>query len=109
MREALRTASPILLEPMMKLEVVVPDDYFGDVLANVNSRRGMVMGSDVRGNTQIINAIIPLAETFGYTTDLRSLTQGRGTASMEFARYEQVPASVAEEITRRIAGEAAAV
>ncbi|HJM89632.1 MAG TPA: elongation factor G [Dehalococcoidia bacterium] len=109
MREALRTASPILLEPMMKLEVVVPDDYFGDVLANVNSRRGMVMGSDVRGNTQIISAIIPLAETFGYTTDLRSLTQGRGTASMEFARYEQVPASVAEEITRRIAGEAAAV
>ena len=109
MREALRTASPILLEPMMKLEVVVPDDYFGDVLANVNSRRGMVMGSDVRGNTQVISAIIPLAETFGYTTDLRSLTQGRGTASMEFARYEQVPASVAEEITRRIAGEAAAV
>ena len=109
MREALRTASPILLEPMMKLEVVVPDDYFGDVLANVNSRRGIVMGSDVRGNTQIISAIIPLAETFGYTTDLRSLTQGRGTASMEFARYEQVPASVAEEITRRIAGEAAAV
>ena len=93
----------------MKLEVVVPDDYFGDVLANIKSRRGMVLGSDSRGNTQIISATIPLAETFGYATDLRSLSQGRATYSMEFDYYEQVPASVAEEIGRRTSGEPAAV
>jgi elongation factor G len=109
MRAAMQKAGSVLMEPVMKLEVVVPDDYFGDVLANINSRRGMVLGSDSRGNTQIISATIPLAETFGYATDLRSLSQGRGTYSMEFDHYEQVPASVAEEISRRTSGEPAAV
>ncbi len=109
MRAAMKKAGSVLMEPVMKLEVVVPDDYFGDVLANIKSRRGMVLGSDSRGNTQIISATIPLAETFGYATDLRSLSQGRATYSMEFDYYEQVPASVAEEIGRRTSGEPAAV
>ena len=109
MRAAMQKAGSVLMEPVMKLEVVVPDDYFGDVLANINSRRGMVLGSDSRGNTQIIEATIPLAETFGYATDLRSLSQGRATYSMEFDHYEQVPASVAEDISRRTTGQVAAV
>jgi elongation factor G len=109
MRAAMQRAGSVLMEPVMKLEVVVPDDYFGDVLANINSRRGMVLGSDSRGNTQIISATIPLAETFGYSTDLRSLSQGRATYSMEFDHYEQVPSSVAEEIGRRTSGAPAAV
>ena len=109
MRAAMQKAGSVLMEPVMKLEVVVPDDYFGDVLANINSRRGMVLGSDSRGNTQIIEATIPLAETFGYATDLRSLSQGRATYSMEFDHYEQVPASVAEDISRRTTGRVAAV
>ncbi len=109
MRAAMQKAGSVLMEPVMKLEVVVPDDYFGDVLANISSRRGMVLGSDSRSNTQIIEATIPLAETFGYATDLRSLSQGRATYSMEFDHYERVPASVAEEISRRTTGQAAVV
>ena len=93
----------------MKLEVVVPEEYFGDVVANINSRRGSVLGTDARGNTHVVQAIVPLAETFGYATDLRSLTQGRATYSMEFDHYEQVPARVAEEITRRVTGAPATV
>ena len=109
MRAALARAGSVLLEPVMKLEVVVPEDYFGDVLANINSRRGTVLGTEVRANAQVIQASIPLAETFGYATDLRSLSQGRATHSMEFDHYSQVPASVAEEITRRATGQPAAV
>ncbi len=109
MRAAMQRAGSVLLEPVMKLEVVVPDDYFGDVLANINSRRGTVLGTEGRGNAQIIQASIPLAETFGYATDLRSLSQGRATHSMEFDHYAQVPGSVAEEITRRATGQPAAV
>ena len=109
MRAALQRARSVLLEPIMKLEVVVPEEYFGDVLADVNSRRGAVQGTDTRGNTQVMRATVPLSETFGYATELRSLTQGRATYSMEFGRYHQVPAQVAEEITRRVAGAPAAV
>ena len=109
MRAALQRARSVLLEPIMKLEVVVPEEYFGEVLADVNSRRGAVQGTDTRGNTQVMRATVPLSETFGYATELRSLTQGRATYSMEFGQYRQVPAQVAEEITRRVAGAPAAV
>jgi elongation factor G len=93
----------VILEPIMKIEVVTPEEYFGDVLGDLNSRRGMVQGSEVRGNTQVIKAQVPLAETFGYSTDLRSISQGRATSSMEFDHYERAPASVIEEISRRSA------
>ncbi|MBM3139248.1 MAG: elongation factor G [Chloroflexi bacterium] len=108
MREALGKAGSVLLEPIMKLEVVTPEDYFGDVLGDINGRRGMVQGSEVRGNTQVVRSVVPLAETFGYATDLRSVTQGRATYSMEFDHYRQVPSNVAEEIAKRSSGAAVA-
>ncbi len=108
MRAAMEHGGPVLLEPIMKLEVVTPEDYFGDVLGDISSRRGSVTGSDQRTNTRVITALVPLSETFGYSTDLRSMTQGRATSSMEFDHYEQVPASVAEEIGRRNVGTRAA-
>jgi elongation factor G len=88
----------------MKLEVVTPEDHFGDILGDINSRRGQVQGSDQRGNARVVTAMVPLAETFGYSTDMRSMTQGRATYSMEFDHYEQVPSNVAEEIGRKRAG-----
>ena len=109
LRSALERARSVLLEPIMKLEVVVPEEYFGDVMGDIGSRRGSVLGTDARGNARVIQAAVPLAETFGYATVLRSLTQGRATYSMEFDRYEPVPGSVAEEITRRTTGTAAVV
>ena len=107
-RAACEKAGPVLMEPVMKLEVTTPEDYFGDVLGDINSRRGQVQGVDTRGNAKIIRAIVPLAETFGYATDLRSNTQGRATYSMEFDHYEQVPANLAEEISGRKRGAARA-
>ncbi len=98
-REALERAEPILLEPIMRLEISAPEDFFGDVLADINGRRGHVGGVESRGNLQIIRALVPLAESFGYTTDVRSLTQGRATYSMEFDHYEPVPPQVVERIT----------
>lgn len=98
-RRALERADPVLLEPIMSMEVAVPEAFFGDVVGDITSRRGHVMGVDVRGSTQIVRADVPLAETFGYATDLRSLTQGRATYSMEFDRYEEVPPSVAERVS----------
>ncbi len=109
MRAALERAGSVLLEPVMKLEVVTPEEYLGEVLGNISSRRGHVLGSDTRGNTQVISAMVPLAETFGYATDLRSMTQGRATHSMEFDHYERVPDSVAAEIGHRGGGVRAAV
>ncbi len=100
MRTALEQASSVILEPVMKLEVVTPEDYYGDVLGDINSRRGLVQGTETRSNTQVVNAFIPLGETFGYSTQLRSLSQGRATYSMEFDHYQQVPAKVAEEIAK---------
>ena len=108
MRAALEHGGPVLLEPIMKLEVTTPEDHFGDVLGDISSRRGHIAGSDQRGNTRVISALVPLSETFGYSTDLRSMTQGRATSSMEFDHYEQVPASVAEEVGRRNVGNRAA-
>ena len=97
-KEALEKADSVLLEPMMKVEVLVPDEYLGDVMGNLTSRRGKVSGMEMRGNTQSINAMCPLSEMFGYATDLRSRTQGRGTFSMQFDHFEEVPASVQEQI-----------
>ncbi len=97
-KEALKKADPCLMEPMMKVEIIVPEQYMGDVMGNVSSRRGRVDGMEARGADQIIHAYVPLSEMFGYTTDLRSRTQGRGMFTMQFDHYEEVPKSVAEKI-----------
>ncbi|MBE5769412.1 MAG: elongation factor G [Clostridiales bacterium] len=97
-KEALKKADPCLMEPMMKVEIIVPEQYMGDVMGNVSSRRGRVDGMEARGQDQIIHAFVPLSEMFGYTTDLRSRTQGRGMFTMQFDHYEPVPGSVAEKI-----------
>jgi elongation factor G len=98
---AARKAKPVLLEPIMKVEVVTPEDFMGDVMGDVNSRRGMIQGMEEAPAGKIIRAEVPLAEMFGYATDLRSATQGRATYSMEFAKYNEVPASIAEAIAKR--------
>ena len=97
-KEAVRKADPCLMEPMMKVEIIVPDQYLGDIMGNVSSRRGRVEGTEVRGSDQIIHAFVPLSEMFGYTTDLRSRTQGRGMFTMQFDHYDEVPKSIAEKI-----------
>ena len=104
-REAARRAAAVLLEPVMRIEVVVPEEYMGDVIADLNGRRGKVRSMEARGGTQIISARAPLAEMFGYATELRSRTQGRATYSMHFARYEPAPESVTDLIVARIRGE----
>jgi elongation factor G len=98
LKDGVRRAKPILLEPIMKVETVTPEDFLGTVLGDLNSRRGRVEGMDARGNAQVVRAMVPLATMFGYTTDLRSATQGRATSSMEFSHYEQMPPNLAEEI-----------
>jgi elongation factor G len=103
-KEAVRRAHPVLLEPVMKVEVVVPEEYMGDVLGDLSSRRGRIEGMEKRGSTQILRAIVPLAEMFGYATDLRSRTQGRASYTMHFLRYEQAPAAIAEEVVARVQG-----
>jgi elongation factor G len=104
-REVVRKAKPTLLEPVMAVEVVTPDDYLGDVVGDVNSRRGQVQGTEQRGNNQVVNALVPLSEMFGYSTDLRSRTQGRASYTMQFDSYQSTPASVQEEIIARVRGE----
>ena len=104
LRAAAKKANPSILEPMMAVEITVPEEYFGDVMGHVNSRRGRVEGSEVRGNAQIVKGMIPLSEMFGYATTLRSATQGRGTFSMTFDHYEDVPKSIAEEIIKKYGG-----
>jgi elongation factor G len=99
-KNGMAKANPVLLEPMMKIEITVPEEYLGDVIGDLNSRRGRVEGMETREGAQIVRGYAPLAEMFGYTTTLRSLTQGRGTSSMEFAQYEEVPKSLAEEIVK---------
>jgi elongation factor G len=103
-KEAARRAGPVLLEPVMKVEVVTPADYLGDVMGDLSSRRGKIQGMDQRGDGQIINAQVPLSEMFGYSTTLRSMSQGRAVYSMEFAHYEEVPKSKAEEIIAKVRG-----
>ena len=103
-KEAARRAQPGLLEPVMSVEVVVPEEYMGDVIGDLSSRRGHIESMEARSGTQIIKAHVPLAEMFGYSTDLRSRTQGRGTYTMHFGRYEETPTSVAEEIIAKVQG-----
>ncbi|NLG79896.1 MAG: elongation factor G [Firmicutes bacterium] len=100
-KDGARRADPVLLEPLMRVEVVVPEEFTGDVIADISARRGRVQGMERRGPSQIIRAHVPLAEMFGYATDLRSLTQGRGTYIMHFMRYEEVPAQIAEAVSAR--------
>jgi elongation factor G len=102
LKDACKNASPILLEPVMKVEVVVPENYIGDVIGDLNSRRGKIEGSEARGEIQTIKAVVPLAEMFGYSTDLRSKTQGRGTYTMEFNNYEEVPKNITEGIINKV-------
>ncbi|MEG1367140.1 MAG: elongation factor G, partial [Oscillospiraceae bacterium] len=97
-KEAMRKADPVILEPIMKIAVIVPDDYMGDVIGDLNARRGQILGMDSRGGAQQINAMVPLSNMFGYATDLRSKTQGRGQYSMEPSHYVEVPKSIAEAI-----------
>jgi elongation factor G len=105
LKEAVRKAKPVLLEPVMEVEVVTPEDYMGDVIGDLNSRRGQVEGMEQRGNAQVIRARVPLAQMFGYVGDLRSRTQGRATYTMQFDSYQQVPESIATEIIARVRGE----
>ena len=100
-KEGAKKADPVLLEPIMKVEVIVPEEYMGDVMGDINSRRGRIESMDQRGNSRVITAYVPLAEMFGYATDLRSRTQGRGQYTMQFARYEEAPKNVAEEIINK--------
>lgn len=108
-REAIHRAHPILLEPIMRVEVVIPEEYLGDVLGDLNSRRARIEGMEKRANTQIIRAHVPLAEMFGYATQLRSLTQGRGSFTMQFEKYEPVPAGIARNIIEQVQGESTEV
>jgi len=104
-REVIKQAKPVLLEPIFAVEVVTPEDYMGDVVGDLNSRRGKVGQMEARGNNQVVTAQVPLSEMFGYATDLRSRTQGRATYTMQFDSYQQTPSSVQEEIVTRIRGE----
>ncbi len=103
-KDAAKRAKPVLLEPVMRVEVVVPEEYMGDIMGDINSRRGRITAMEARGGTQIVRARVPLSEMFGYATDLRSRTQGRATYSMHFERYEQAPPQVSEEVVARIQG-----
>ncbi|MFM9043513.1 MAG: elongation factor G [bacterium] len=105
LQEAARKAKPVLLEPVMAVEVVTPEDFLGDVIGDLSRRRGKVQGQDQRGNALAVQAFVPLGEMFGYATDLRSSTQGRATYTMQFERYEEVPSNIAEEIVESRSGE----
>ena len=104
LRAAAKKADPVILEPIMSVEIVVPEDYLGDIMGHVTARRGRVEGMEARGKTQVVRAMIPLAEMFGYATTLRSATQGRGTFTMTFDHYEDVPKSIQEEIIKKNGG-----
>jgi len=105
LKNAISKCKPVLLEPMMKVEVVIPEEYLGDIMGNITSRRGRVEGMDARGNSQVVRSMVPLAEMFGYATTLRSATQGRGVFSMTFDHYEEVPKSISEEIIKKNKGQ----
>src|SRR5438552_160408 len=107
-KEACRKAKPVLLEPVMDVEVVTPEEYMGAIVGDLNSRRGRILSMEARGSSQVIRANVPLGEMFGYATEMRSMTQGRATYTMQFARYEEVPAAIAEEIMAKVAGKPAA-
>ena len=100
---AVEKADPAILEPVMRVEVVMPEEFMGDVIGDLNSRRGHIEGMDNRSGTQVVSAFVPLASMFGYVTDLRSMTQGRATSSMEFSHYAEVPQSIAAELVQKAA------
>jgi len=102
-REGIAKANPVLLEPMMKVEVVTPEEYMGDVIGDLNSRRGQVQEMSTRGNANVVDAMVPLANMFGYVNNLRSLSQGRANYTMQFDHYEQVPSNVADEVKAKLA------
>jgi elongation factor G len=102
-RDGIPRAAPVLLEPMMRVEVVTPEDYMGDIIGDLNSRRGHITGMDTRGNAQVINAMVPLANMFGYVNNLRSMSQGRAQYTMHFDHYEKVPQAVADEVVAKLA------
>ena len=103
-KEACRRARPVLLEPVMDVEVVMPEEYMGAIVGDLNSRRGRIISMEARGSSQVIRASVPLAQMFGYATEMRSMTQGRATYTMQFARYEEAPSAIAEEIMAKVAG-----
>jgi elongation factor G len=103
-REAARSAHPVLLEPIEDVEVVVPEEYMGDVLGDLNSRRGHIQGMELRAGAQVVRAAVPLAQMFGYATDLRSMTQGRAVYTMQFSHYAEVPSAIAQEIIAQQGG-----
>ncbi|MFE8698598.1 elongation factor G [Cytobacillus sp. FJAT-53684] len=105
LKNAASKCSPVILEPVMRVEVIMPEEYLGDIMGNITSRRGRVEGMDARGNAQVVRAMVPLSEMFGYATSLRSSTQGRGVFSMHFDHYEEVPKSISEEIIKKNKGE----
>ena len=100
-KDCMKQGGQVLLEPIMKVEVVVPEQFMGDVIGDISSRRGKVQGMDPRGAFQVVDAEVPLASMFGYSTDLRSKTQGRATYSMQFSHYDPVPSSITEELTQK--------
>ena len=100
-KDAVAKADPVILEPIMRVEVTLPEEFLGDVIGDLNSRRGHVEGMDTRGSTRVIRAFVPLAELFGYATDLRSMTQGRASYSMELSHYAEVPGNIAQELVAR--------
>jgi len=104
LRDGVRKGRPVLLEPIMKLEVVTPEQFLGDIIGDLNSKRGHIGKVDTQGEMYVINCLIPLAETFGYATGLRSLTQGRATHSLEFHSYQQVPENLKDEIVEKASG-----
>jgi elongation factor G len=104
LKEAARRAKPVLLEPMMKVEVVVPEEFMGSVTGDLHSRRGRVESTETRLSSTIIQCKVPLSEMFGYSTDLRSMTQGRATYSMHFSHYSEAPKAVSEEVISKVRG-----
>jgi elongation factor G len=106
-KEASRKASPVLLEPIMKIEVITPEENMGDVIGDLNKRRGQLQGMDTRAGAQVIKAQVPLAEMFGYVTQLRTLSSGRATSTMEFDHYSEAPKNVQEEVLAKVNGKSA--
>jgi elongation factor G len=100
-KDAVEKASPVVLEPLMRVEVTMPEQFMGDVIGDLNARRGQVEGMDSRGSTQVVRAFVPLAQMFGYATDLRSMTQGRASYSMELSHYAEVPGNLAQELVAK--------
>jgi elongation factor G len=104
-REAGRKAKPVILEPIMKIEVVTPDEYMGDIVGDLNKRRGQILGMDSRNGAQVIRGNVPLSEMFGYVTSLRTISSGRAASSMEFSHYSQTPANIQEEVISKAKGQ----